>query len=149
MTDLFPANVADGSHRTEPAGPRSVLSGIKCRICGSEPAAVVAFRRHTGMVVAGRTETIPGPFCRDCGLSWFRSTTAQTLAIGWLGVLSFLVYSPIVIVRNVLARRKIVRLGPPTAGARRPLKPGLPLFLRLESAVILIPLAIAALLIWS
>jgi hypothetical protein len=94
------------------------------------------------MLVVGKTETEPGPFCRDCGISWFRATTAQTLCIGWFGVTSLLVHSPIVILRNILARRKIVRLGPPVPPRnRKPFSPGRPLFLRLETAVALIPLA--------
>lgn len=141
MTDLFPTNLSDGLVRTAPGGP-------KCARCGSTPAANVTFRKHTGMLLFGRTEAVPGPFCRDCGQSWFRAMTAQTLAIGWFGPTSFVLETPIVIVRNLLARRKVMRLGPPVPPPnRRPFSPGRPLFLRIESAVILIPIAFIAFLV--
>jgi hypothetical protein len=133
MSDLFPTTLSDAPIRES--------SRLPCRYCGSTPAVEAVFQRHTGMVLHGRTETFPGPFCRDCGLSWFRATTSHTLAVGWLGVLSLFLALPITLVRNVRSWRKVVRLGPPMPPAgQQPMDPGRPLFLRLETALVLIPL---------
>lgn len=135
MTDLSPATTSDGRGRTR--------SGPVCRFCGSSPAVAAVFERQTGMVFLRKSEVVPGPFCRDCGLSWFRATTAHTLAIGWLGFLSFFA-APYVVVRNVLERRKVARLGPgQSPSGMRPLNPGRPVFLRAQAALALIPLAAA------
>lgn len=142
MTDLFPTNLSDGQGRSA-AG----LPALTCRYCGSTPAVAAVFERHTGMVFLRKTETIPGPFCRDCGLSWFRATTAHTLAVGWLGLISVFTM-PFVVVQNLLARRKVARLGPPLPPPGiRPLDPGRPLLLRLQTALVLLPVALLILAI--
>lgn len=142
MTDLIPTGLSDGPAPGVPTGP-------PCRYCGSTPAAMAVFKRHTGMVLVRKTETFPGPFCRDCGLSWFRATTAHTLAAGWIGLISFFVM-PFGVIGNILNRRKIAGLAAPVPPAGyRPMDPGRPLLLRVQSALVLIPVALVVLLIVS
>lgn len=119
----------------------------QCRLCGSEPAADVTFRQHVGMVIFMRARSMPGPFCRDCGIATFRDLQNRTLITGWWGVLSLLVFGWLAAVRNVLALRPVLRLGPPvrdpaaTGPLPGPLPPGRPLWMRPGPAV---PLLLAA-----
>jgi hypothetical protein len=147
MTDLFPPNLSD---RQAPL-PQAPTLDIACRYCGSRPAADVAFKRHTGMVILRQTVTYPGPFCRDCGLLVFRSATAHTLGVGWLGLLSFFIF-PFVVIGNLLSRRKLGALGKPMpspdAGVL-PAVPGKPLLLRPLTYLILLPVLLVGLGAWS
>jgi hypothetical protein len=141
MTDLIPAGLSDGPPEAAPG------SGLPCRYCGSTPSVFTVFKKHTGMVLLRRTDTIAGPFCRSCGTAWFRAATAHTMAVGWLGVQSFFIF-PFVIGRNIRARRKIMKLGrplPPPGG--HPLNPGRPLLLRVQAALILVPVVFIALIV--
>lgn len=93
------------------------------------------------MLLLRQTTTFPGPFCRDCGLNVFRSTTAHTLAVGWLGLVSFFVF-PFVVLRNVLKRRLIHRLPAPVSPAGAavgPAKPGRSLFARPLAYFVFVP----------
>ena len=137
MTDLFPATLSDGHGGGG--------SGRPCHYCGSTPAVEAVFQRHTGMVFHSKTETFSGPFCRDCGLAWFRETTAHTLAVGWIGPISLIIGLPMTLVTNIRSWRRVIRLGPPFPPAgRRPMNPGRPLFLRLEAALVVIPVLFGA-----
>jgi hypothetical protein len=121
MTDLFPTNLST-------TAPQPVTA---CVLCGATPAATASFHQHSGMLLAMRSETFTGPFCRDCGLYAFRRATAHTLVRGWWGRASLFV-APIFIIQNVIRRRKVARLASPmpSADGRRPQNPGRSLWRR-------------------
>jgi hypothetical protein len=120
---------------------------IECRMCRSVPAARAKFRGHQGMIIIMRFLSLDGPFCRDCGLSTYRSMTARTLVQGWWGYASFII-TPLTVLWNFIPRSKVASLPPPRPAAHgqshRPLDPGSPLLLR---PMALIGLAIPAALI--
>jgi hypothetical protein len=105
----------------------------QCRFCGCVPAAKVTFRGHQGMILLMRFQSLTGPFCRDCGLSTFRSMTAKTLIQGWWGYASFVI-TPITVLINLVRRDRVANLAPPqaspTGGSRQPMDPGPPLLTR-------------------
>jgi hypothetical protein len=103
------------------------------------------------MIILARFGTSRGPFCRDCGVANFRLLTANTLVLGWWGVISVMA-TPITLLINVARRRTVARLGPPqrVPGAYAllpaPLNPGKPLFAQPKTwAALLAALAIFAL----
>jgi hypothetical protein len=87
VTDLFPPNLSQPP--SQPAAGGSIASygsqssQLLCRFCNNGPAAQTTFRQHTGMIIVMKFSKIVGPFCRNCGLAAFRSTTAHTLLAGW------------------------------------------------------------------
>jgi hypothetical protein len=119
----------------------------ECRLCGSAPAADVTFRQHLGMVLLMQARSRPGPYCRSCGIATFRDLQNRTLLTGWWGVISLLVFSWSTPLRNLLALRRVRRLGPPVrdpaviSPLAAPLPPGRPLWKRPGP---LVPLALAA-----
>ncbi|WP_213450783.1 hypothetical protein [Rhizomonospora bruguierae] len=128
-----------------------VDTSTRCRFCGSVPAAKATFRGHQGFIVIMRFLHLEGPFCRDCGLSTFRSMTANTLWQGWYGVGSFII-TPITIVMNLIRRGKVAGLPAPRpapdGNSRQPMDPGAPLMTRPAAIIgLAIPFALVFLLI--
>ena len=121
---------------------------VRCRMCGSTPAAMVTYRRHTGMLLLMRFSGKAGPFCRDCGLSTFREAQAYTLLAGWWGWASFFI-APITMLVNLARRGKVAKLAPPTDAAPgfHPANPGRPVYQRFAIAGLLIPLAVIGLIV--
>ena len=109
------------------AQPYPQLAVTACRMCGSVPAAPVKFRGHQGFVVMMRFLSLDGPFCRDCGLSTFRSMTSRTLVQGWYGYASFII-TPITVLMNIARRGKVAKLPAPQPNpygpSRQPMDPG-------------------------
>ena len=127
------------------------LSVTACRMCGSVPAAPAKFRGHQGFVVMMRFLSLDGPFCRDCGLSTFRSMTSRTLVQGWYGYASFII-TPITVLMNIVRRGKVAKLPAPQPNpygpSRPPMDPGPRLLMRPMTIVGLgIPFALIILLI--
>lgn len=60
----------------------------ECDLCGSQPAAPVAFRRLTGLVIMYRVDGIDVTACRSCGTNLFRESQASTLCRGWWGLIA-------------------------------------------------------------
>jgi hypothetical protein len=98
-----------------------------------------------------RFRTLPGPFCRDCGVAVGRESMAGTLVWGWWGIAAPV--AAFMLVGNALLLRKLERLGPPgpPAAGSATLRPGRPLTSRPQIAGVLVPVAILAFLIvlWS
>jgi hypothetical protein len=110
-----------------PQGQPAQLAVSACRFCGCVPAAPAKFRGHQGFVVVMRFLSLDGPFCRDCGLSTFRSMTSKTLVQGWYGYASFII-TPITVLMNIARRGKVAHLSAPQPNpwgpSRRPMDPG-------------------------
>jgi hypothetical protein len=122
-----------------------------CRFCGSVPAVDTTFRGHQGMLVLMRFLSTQGPFCRTCGLGFFRHMTARTLVQGWYGYASMII-TPITVLINVIRRAKVAKLAPPQpnpyAPSRPPMDPGKSLMARPMTWIgLVIPLAVLALII--
>ncbi|BFU46292.1 hypothetical protein [Krasilnikovia sp. MM14-A1004] len=104
-----------------------------CRFCGSLPAAPATFRGHQGFIVFMRFLSVPGPFCRDCGLATFRAMTSRTLVQGWYGILSFLI-APTTVLQNLFQRSRVASLPAPQPNpygpSRHPMDPGPRLLMR-------------------
>ena len=118
---------AAGQPGAPEAQPYPQLAVTACRMCGSVPAAPVKFRGHQGFVVMMRFLSLDGPFCRDCGLSTFRSMTSRTLVQGWYGYASFII-TPITVLMNIARRGKVANLPAPQPNpygpSRQPMDPG-------------------------
>lgn len=69
----------------QPVRPRS------CEICGHVPAIRVDIRLVTGLLILHRMDRYAGTLCRACGTALCRDTQAQTLTVGWWGMLAPLV----------------------------------------------------------
>jgi len=89
-----------------------------------------------------------GPFCRDCGISVFRTMTSRTLVQGWWGFLSFFI-TPIVILINLIRVPRVRGLAQPMPHpdglSVRPMHVGKPLYLRPTIAGLAVPLAFVGL----
>jgi hypothetical protein len=115
-----------------------MLTSMNCRLCGSTPAANVAFSGNVGMLFLFRHLTTSGPFCRDCGLRVFRDMTSDTLMLGWWSIVS-LVANPFTIIGNLRRRAAVARLATPQrdpavqASLPAPLDPGKPVLRRFQS----------------
>jgi hypothetical protein len=128
-----------GTERLIPARRRRPPS-TPCDRCGATPTMDEEFVvRHSEM-----SQTLAGPFCRDCGLAVFRSSTATTLVAGWWGPRA-LFATPFALIGNLAARRRAAILGPPqnpTEG-RAPLPVGRPVWQRWQIVGILVPFLVA------
>jgi hypothetical protein len=142
----FAGAQAPGPSEPSPLWAASPTPG--CRICGSVPAAPVTFRAHRGMVVLMQFRSLPGPFCRDCGLWSFRRMTADTLLQGWWGLASFFI-TPIVLLINLCLRHRVAGLpapGPSRYGPSHPSPgPGKPLLAQPQAIAGLVIIAVLVL----
>jgi hypothetical protein len=108
---------------------------LACKLCGSTPAANMTIHEHNGRVLWMTHKTNKGPFCRDCGTALLRHHQNSTLFQGWFGIFSFFI-TPITLLLNLGAWRKVKALGPPQRDPNvqskipAPLNPGKPLHLR-------------------
>ncbi len=151
---------AGGPYRGPAAGPYAGVAAPPspsgsaptdcCRVCGATPALPVMFTQGIGMVMARRTFTARGPFCRDCGRNVGRSYLDKTLMLGWWGVLSFFLnFAHILTDAGALA--KLRSLPEPTGGnPTQRLHPGRPIYQRAGVYVVLgIVVVVSALMINS
>jgi hypothetical protein len=109
----------DGSRRAPTPGatregPRWREPGPgECDLCGCVPAADLALRQVTGLVLFWRTRKMALSACRNCSINLFREVQAATLTRGWWGLIA-----PIAnlgaVVANVLARRRVAAMESPT-----------------------------------
>src|ERR1700736_6679381 len=108
---------------------------LACKLCGSTPAAKMTIHEHNGRLLWMVHKTNKGPFCRDCGTALLRHHQNSTLFQGWFGLFSFFI-TPITLLLNLAAWRKVKALGPPqrdpTVQSKipAPLSPGKPLLSR-------------------
>jgi hypothetical protein len=108
---------------------------LVCKLCGSTPAANMSIHEHNGRVIWMVHKTNKGPFCRDCGTALLRHHQNNTLFQGWFGIFSFFI-TPITLLLNLNAWRKVKALGPPMRDPNvqskipAPLSPGKPLLRR-------------------
>jgi hypothetical protein len=108
---------------------------LACRLCGSTPAANMTIHEHNGRLIWMVHKTNKGPFCRDCGTALLRHHQNSTLFQGWFGIFSFFI-TPITLLLNLVAWRKVKALGPPQRDPNveskipAPLNPGKPLLRR-------------------
>ena len=102
-------------------------AGPKCRYCWTVPAEDAEFRRNTGLILLWKSEIDPGPYCRQCGIAAFRSTTNHSLKAGWWGVFA-VVGNLYAIARKLVNRNKILKMHP-IEGAD-PAREGPPMFRR-------------------
>jgi len=116
---------------------------LQCRFCGSFPAKNATFRGHRGIIVVMQFLSQKGPFCRDCGISTFRTMTSRTLVQGWWGYASFLI-TPITLLINLFQRLKFNDMPAarpaPDGNSVAPMPLGKPVFLRPTIAGLLVPL---------
>lgn len=108
---------------------------LRCRLCGSVPAANMTIHEHNGRVVWMVHKTVKGPFCRDCGTALLRQRQNSTLFQGWFGIFSFFI-TPITLLLNLGAWQKVRSLAAPRRDPATesplpaPLHPGSPLLRR-------------------
>ncbi len=114
-----------------------------CVMCGAGPTADATFRGHRGLIIVMQFLKQKGPFCRDCGISTFRTMTSRTLVQGWWGYGSFIV-TPFVLLINLFQRGKVAKLPArqPDANSGQPLPLGKPVYLRPTMIGLGVPLAL-------
>ncbi|HCT80840.1 MAG TPA: hypothetical protein DGT23_30600 [Micromonosporaceae bacterium] len=136
MTDLIAQN-------SYPAAPPP--QAPSCAYCGCGPTVNATFRGHRGIIIVMQFLKQKGPFCRDCGISTFRTMTSRTLVQGWWGYASFII-TPFILIWNLIQRLKLNKLGSSTPAADgnsgTPLPVGKPLYLRATIAGLLVPLSV-------
>lgn len=77
-------------------------SGI-CEICGArKPTKKVEFHQNIGAFIMRFERHIDGNLCQKCINKFFWKFTLTTLAIGWLGLISFFV-APFYIISNIIS----------------------------------------------
>ena len=108
---------------------------LACKLCGSTPAANMTIHEHNGRLLWMVHKTNKGPFCRGCGTALLRHHQNSTLVQGWFGIFSFFI-TPITLLLNLNAWRKVKALGPPhrdpgvESKIPAPLDPGKPVLRR-------------------
>lgn len=114
----------------------------KCQVCGGSPAIPIRFLSHQGMIVLYRQIRYGGTFCRDCGLSVFRTVMNRTLLVGWWGLISFFLNIYAIIV-NLVGWARLRGLAEPVRmSGKTPLNVGRPVFLRPGSWVTVAAVAV-------
>jgi hypothetical protein len=86
---------------------------LRCRLCKSSPAVRVTVHEHHGMVILMQHMRYRGPLCRDCGMKVLRRCTSRTLVMGWWGVISLFVGTPVTLLLDLVAWLRIRRLAVP------------------------------------
>lgn len=72
-----------------------------CQVCEADaPTKQVEFRQNIGAFFRRYERSIKGRLCKRCINEYFWKYTLTTLAVGWLGVISFIV-APIYILMNI------------------------------------------------
>jgi hypothetical protein len=93
-----------------------------------------------------------GPFCRDCGISTFRTMTSRTLVQGWWGYASFII-TPITLLINLFQRLKFRDMPAPRpapdGNSVAPMPVGKPVFLRPTIAGLLVPLTVIGFIVFA
>ncbi len=110
------------------SGPPASSAAGPCSVCGRLPAASFTFRAVRGRVLAYRSSTIAGVFCRECALGIGRDAQHVTLNVGWWGLLAVL-RTPLALWTNGRALRRAAALAPARgepAHRRAPMDPGVP-----------------------
>lgn len=102
-----------------------------CGHCDATPATHVKLWKIRTALIPRRWPLV-GVLCRDCGIAQVRNASAFNLAQGWWGPAG-LVWTPILLARNLLEWSRIRKLAPPirTSGID-PIPKGRPLWLRYE-----------------
>ncbi len=73
---------------------------MRCCSCGRRaPTRDVIFYMNIGLIAARLSYTHEGPTCSGCIHSTFWQYTLTTLAIGWLGIISFCI-TPFILIGN-------------------------------------------------
>lgn len=75
---------------------------MACAFCGSaEPTRQATLYQNIGMIAVFRYATLKGPFCRGCIQHYFWRYTLVTGALGWWGIISF-VLTPLMLLNNLV-----------------------------------------------
>ena len=107
-----------------------------CDVCGRLPSRRLSVRRQTGMLYLRRTSTDSGRFCKDCGRAKLRKGIVHNLLFGWWGIFSFFVNFA-ALLDNWKESRWFREVGEPVGNPdHRPLKPGLPVWLRPQAYLV-------------
>jgi len=94
---------------------------IICQVCGVEaPTKYVEYYQNVGMLVARQMNSIKGSLCKNCVHGKFWKMTGVTLAVGWLGTISFFL-APIFIIMNLIRYLGALGMPPVPAGATQPM----------------------------
>ncbi len=81
-----------------------------CQLCGSyAPVKYVEFHQNVGMLVRREHRHIKGKLCKNCINQNFWKFTLTTLAVGWLGTISFII-APFFILNNTFYYLTSIRL---------------------------------------
>ena len=137
---LVPPPDTSGREAAPAAGP--------CSVCGRLPAGRFTFRAVRGRVLAYRSSTVAGVFCRDCALGIGRDAQHVTLNVGWWGVLAVL-RTPLALWTNGRALGRAEALAAATgepAHRRAPLDPGAAVLARGITGVVLFGLFVLLLI---
>jgi hypothetical protein len=91
-----------------------------CQICGIEAKTKhVEFHQNIGALVLRFHKSIKGEMCKSCIHKNFWQFTLITVAVGWLGVISFFL-APIFALNNIVRYLLCLPMQPVPALAKRP-----------------------------
>lgn len=80
---------------------KEVLYDKNCEVCGKNAnVKYIEFYENRGALFMRYHREIKGNLCKDCINKYFWKFTLTTIAIGWLGTISFIV-TPFYILNNV------------------------------------------------
>ena len=75
---------------------------MACAFCGSgEPTRQATLYQNIGMIALHRYATLKGPFCHGCMQHYFWRYSLVTGALGWWGIISFVI-TPLILVNNLV-----------------------------------------------
>jgi hypothetical protein len=114
------------AERFVPMSPLGKAGELTCQVCGRAPAVAVRLQCVTGMIVLYSIRSESQVLCRDCGIARFRQVSAESMLVGWWGLIAYFA-NLVVLVGNYLQRRRLARLhtpygeptAPPVSGGRR------------------------------
>ena len=88
MYDFSLGNQASATSRSY--APPAAKDPNACQGCGfSVPVAKVKLHQNIGLLVARRSKSVEGRFCKNCINKYFAQFTFVTLVFGWWGIISF------------------------------------------------------------
>lgn len=135
--------VVDTSPVTAPYAP------LTCAFCGSSPAIKATVRGHQGIVIVMRFLKLGGPYCRSCGIATVREMSARSLWQGWTSFFS-IVINPLTLLWNLVIRLRLQRLpAVQSYGHAHPMDEGKPLYQRLGTLGLIIPVAFFGWLLYN
>jgi hypothetical protein len=118
LSPIRPLAYSTPAALTPARGPVAARGPGRCQVCGvSAPTKHVEFHQNVGMLVMRTHRTVRGNLSKGCIHEKFWKMTGITVAVGWLGTISFIL-APIFVVNNIVRYLSCLSLPSSHAGGR-------------------------------